>query len=211
MLAAVAGRECDFERGTGRQAVDNSAGVDAVGADMEDGLPVRLSSAPVGEDAGRYVDAAAGLVGDGVAQDAVWTGWGGRGPARRTTVMGKPRVFHDGGGLCSPGRWEVGDRRLPVGVGGNWFVTLKGMLGDYWRKKSGGKDDLCGFALRLAAKQVTENPFDDAFLDQGRVLLQDVFGLNGCDFEVAPRQCFRLGALSKVLKAYGDPDWMYPV
>ena len=30
------------------------------------------------------------------------------------------------------------------------------------------------------------------------------------DLEIAPRQCFRLTALSKILKAFEDPDWFFP-
>ena len=30
--------------------------------------------------------------------------------------MGRARPFHDGGGLCSPGRWDRDRRVLPEGV-----------------------------------------------------------------------------------------------
>ena len=38
---------------------------------------------------------------------------GGRGPPIQVTYKSTTRSLHDGGGLCSPGRWPPGRRRLP--------------------------------------------------------------------------------------------------
>ena len=183
------------ERG-GRQEVGENAGLEE-GAAADDGLPARLPPEPGAED-----DSLVGCSGPG---------WRGMGPPRRTQVMGRPRAFHDGGGLCSPGRWPRERRVLPEGVGGSFFVELKTMLRDYWAEASGGKDELYTFALRLAAGQVVENPFGEEFVRKGLAVLCRAFGLSEADLEVAPRQCFRLGALSKVLGAFGDPDADFPL
>ena len=52
-----------------------------------------------------------------------WTGWGE--PLRVRGKAGKLRPLWDGGGLCSPGKWAPGQRRLPGGTVkdlGNWMV-----------------------------------------------------------------------------------------
>ena len=47
-------------------------------------------------------------------------GWGGFGSARKAHFMGMDKPYADGGGLCSPGRWAPGSRRLP----GGWAQEL---------------------------------------------------------------------------------------
>ena len=43
---------------------------------------------------------------DGVTRPKLGEGLWGRGAPLRTTNYGKVREFHDGAGLCSPGRWS---------------------------------------------------------------------------------------------------------
>ena len=164
--------------------------------DFEDGLPARLPVEEVGE------------FGNEVYEGS--SGWRGRGPPRRATVMGRERPFHDGGGLCSPGRWPKTKRMLPDGVGGDFFKDLKARLGKYWSRETGGKDDLHTFVLRLAAKQFTTSPFKEPFLEECLEVLKQAFCLDDEDMKIALPQCFRLTALTKVLRAYGDPDWRFP-
>ena len=87
---------------------------------------------------------------------------------------------------------------------------MKAKLGEYWKKETGGKDELHTFVLRLAAKQFTTSPFKEPFVEECIGVLKLAFNLNDKDLEIAPRQCFRLTALSKILKAFEDPDWFFP-
>ena len=67
--------------------------------DFEDGLPAQVAC-----DRDQWLD-------EGAAEELRDTdapsseGWRGQGLARRAVTMGRERPFHDGGGLCSPGRW----------------------------------------------------------------------------------------------------------
>ena len=76
-------------------------------AGLEDGLPTRVAMPeyhrPVLEQS------------DEVPAGS-WRGWRGIGRPREVTFMGRPATFHDGGGLCSPGRWPPGKRRFPPGI-----------------------------------------------------------------------------------------------
>ena len=139
-----------------RQGGCEGAGV-VEGAVGDDGLPARLLPEPA-EESDPHVGGAG-------------PGWRGQGPPRRTQVMGRPRAFHDGGGLCSPGRWPCDRRVLPSGVGGSFFSELKALLRDYWAEVSGGRDELYTFALRLAAGQVVENPFREEFVQKCLAML----------------------------------------
>ena len=138
-------------------------------------------------------------------------GWVGRGLARRVVTMGRTRPFQDGGGMCSPGRWSKEQRRLPGEPGRTGFRVLKQLMKDYWAKKSGGRFDLLGFILRLAAGHFTECPFGPDFIKEALDAMAKAFGLGEPDLEIAPGQCFRLRALAGVLRALGDPDWDFPL
>ena len=96
-------------------------------------------------------------------------------------------------------------------MGGSFFSDVKALVRDFWLERSGGKDGLHTFVLRLAAGQVTENPFGPEIVDKGLALLRRSFGLSASDLDIAPRQCFRLVALSRVLSAFGDPDADFPL
>ena len=73
---------------------------------LEDGLPTRVSEMD-------YTEEENMKEGEQDGEEVAWKGWIGRGPPRMVEFMGKQRAFHDGGGLCSPGRWRPEDRRLP--------------------------------------------------------------------------------------------------
>ena len=44
---------------------------------------------------------------------------GGKGPPRSCETLAGYKDFHDGGGLCSPGRWRKEVRELADGA--NWY------------------------------------------------------------------------------------------
>ena len=66
------------------------------------------------------------------------------------------------------------------------------------------------FALRLAARRMRENPFDQEVTEVGIGILKEEFGLGDGDLVVDEPQCFRLVAISKVLEKFGDPDYAFP-
>ena len=194
----VAGGGLDSGTAEGPVADQGAAVEQAVGGScLDDGLPVRVVGVQQEDDGG-------GL-------DSAGAGWRGTGPPRRTRVMGRPRTFQDGGGLCSPGRWARDRRLLPSGVDGGFFNEIKRALAEYWADRSGGRDELYTFALRLAAAQIKENPFSQEFTNDCLEIMARHFGLDRADLEVQPRQCFRLRALARLLRVYGDPDWEYPL
>ena len=137
-------------------------------------------------------------------------GWKGKGPARRVKVMGRHRAFHDGGGLCSPGRWAFAKRRLPTRVGGNFFGEMKAVLERSLRCSSGGKEGILDLGLKMAARRVTENPFCKEVHDKVWDILDRNFGTTKVDRVRKEGQCFYLTAIGKLLRLYGDPDWEYP-
>ena len=69
------------------------------------------------------------------------THWvGGVGPPRLTYALGKPRQFHDGAGLTSPGRWDKKDRIFPLGHG--WNALRAGLEKELSRTFGDGLDRL---------------------------------------------------------------------
>ena len=63
--------------------------------------------------------------------------------------------------------------------------------------------------IKLAAGEFDSEPFSDTFYEGIRGMIAKEFGLERDDWHVAERQCFRLRMISKVLKAFGDPDWQF--
>jgi hypothetical protein len=159
--------------------------------DFEDGLPTRFGEKEAKEEVAQ---------GEQHEPEAVWQG---RGPPRRVDVMGKDRAFHDGGGLCSPGRWARAVRKLPAGAIRSFFEELKKNLREFWKEQSGGQEDLYTLALRIAKGQFKEMPFTQPFLDSSLELMKKWMGLKESDMNIAEGQCFRLTALTKILKQVG--------
>ena len=73
---------------------------------------------------------------------------GGFGPPRVCDLPGGPRDFHDGGGLCSPGRWPPARRDLADDDSWNW---LRERLLEKAAERAGGIDELEREAFRMAA------------------------------------------------------------
>ena len=119
------------------------AGVKSMVRFLDDGLPVRAPQV-------HQVPA-------GPPPAAVVEGWHGVGPPRKARHMGGDKPFCDGGGLCSPGRWQPGKRRLPSAL-----PCLRARLVEQFekaaRKSSGGADDALAFMLKLAAGRVKTCP-----------------------------------------------------
>ena len=64
---------------------------------------------------------------------------GGFGPPRICDLPGGPRDFHDGGGLCSPGRWPPDRRNLADSDSWSW---LRNKLFEKAARRAGSVDEL---------------------------------------------------------------------
>ena len=60
---------------------------------------------------------------------------------RTCDLSGGPRDFHDGGGLCSPGRWPPDRRSLADGDGWSW---LRSKLFEKAARRAGSVEELEG-------------------------------------------------------------------
>ena len=60
--------------------------------------------------------------------------------------------------------------------------------------------------IKLAAGRFKADPFEPGHYEELRDVVKQVFGLPADVCGVAERQCMRLGMISGVLKALGDPD-----
>jgi len=142
----------------------------------------------------------------GVAKPRLQNFLPGVGPPLSCTWGGKSREFHDGCGLCSPGRWLPKDRKLCVWPGASklrdaWLKLLYDKLGEPSR-----------IVLKLACKQYEISPFDDNLIAEGRKLWFDELARysempRDQLEEVSEDQPFYLFAVGETLRLMGDPDW----
>ena len=98
-------------------------------------------------------------------------GWWGRGPPVRVLQGSRVRDKVDGAGLCSPGRWKPGARRLPEVE--QLTAELGGILaavGVDWRRK----------VFALACGQLKECLFPAEAIRKGRVAVQHWAARRGC-------------------------------
>ena len=161
---------------------------------VDDGLPTRIAQAP--------------RAGAAPLAAELSLGWHGAGPPRSVNHMGQLKPFSDGGGLCSPGRWQPKKRRLPSALPG-----LRAMLAAQFekaaRKNSGGSDDALAFMMKLAAGRFKACPFDEDGLEETRAFLRSAIGLAVSEDIVAAGQVFHLPLIAGVLRKFDDPDWLF--
>ncbi len=134
---------------------------------------------------------------------------GGEGPPRVCDIPGGPRDFHDGGGLCSPGRWPHERRRVAEGYNWSW---LRDRLFRAALDRTGGVDNLEKEVFRMATGGeegcglVRNESFIAEIVDilASWIEAQDlaVPGL----IDVAEGQPLRLRLLRAILQAADDPD-----
>lgn len=144
---------------------------------------------------------------------------GGRGSPRMTEVLGKVKEFHDGGGLCSPGRWKPADRIFPVGK--RWDDLRGGILEilrDEFKDDKKGIDGDQGIQrtlLRLACTP-KDTVFKPELLERVRKAIQTWLKKQAGDVEEklaewdqAPGQPFFLRTISLLLREANDPDYTF--
>ena len=87
----------------------------------------------------------------------------GHGSPIKCYYKGSYRTIHDGGGLCSPGRWPVTQRSLVESKNGRHLGSMCKKLFLEWiqgqDKKQGGAQDVF---WKLAAGRYKESPFQDS-------------------------------------------------
>ena len=140
----------------------------------------------------------------GQKRSAIVSTPGGWGPPLRTGEEWRRRDFHDGAGLCSPGRWHPA-RRLHQSDDTIAFKLLQLI-----RKHLNGMD-VPKTVYQLASAKFTASPFSSEIMDAFRKDWAILVG--GHRYEkflgVPARQPFFLPLVSETLKLMGDPDYMF--
>jgi hypothetical protein len=132
---------------------------------------------------------------------------GGFGNPMQASWSGKSRPMHDGGGLCSPGRWLPKLRKkcewdLTESVGASLLTLLRLDLTSSTAKT----------CLGLACGKFVDSPFSDSLLTKGRTILAEAVSKNS-KFSVAEllvvqkNQPFYLHLIGEILRLSNDPDW----
>jgi hypothetical protein len=130
----------------------------------------------------------------------------GFGPPLKAVWAGKVRELHDGGGLCSPGRWLPGRRKVCSWKGMEELgISLSKLL---WQAL-GEPAKVC---LKLACGQCKESPFADSLISAGRKLIAEAVAKESKFsseqlLEVQENQPFLLRLIGETLRLMGDPDW----
>ena len=137
---------------------------------------------------------------------------GGSGRPRICYQMDGPRDFHDGGGLCSPGRWARERREHAAGESWEW---LRDKIREIVIKRIGSEEELEKEAFRMA-----EGGEEGCRLARDPELQKEILELlktwiEGQDLsepgllEIPEGQPLRLRLLRAILEAADDPDRDY--
>ncbi len=118
-------------------------------------------------------------------------------PPISTTWAGKVKEFHDGSGLCSPGRWEPGERPTRL----RFRLARSKILLALKRSRP-----IQQTVLELASGRYETSPFSDGLLVECRGIIIDTLGLKGADGPPPPNQPFHLPLIAAVANACGDLD-----
>ena len=143
---------------------------------------------------------------DGVVKPIYGAGRLGVGPPLKTCLSGRPRLFSDGHGLASPGRWAFGQR--PCGSFDKDLKLHHDIMQGLLQLLSSSIDVKLGLC-KLATGRAQASPFPPELVAAGRELLFSQLRKAGSVAEldkVAERQPFYLEAVSE-LRLAGDPDW----
>ena len=127
---------------------------------------------------------------------------GGEGKPRSCVWKGEECPFHDGGGLCSAGRWRRGRRKYCETP--EWIELRKRFVGLALRR-AGSEGELEKEAFRMAFKMVR----DEEFISEVVEVFRGSLGLDVEDVRVAEGQPFRLRLMRKMLESCGDPDFEF--
>ena len=113
--------------------------------------------------------------------------------------------FHDGAGLCSPGRWPPYRRRSS-----KWgkVPEVREQLLRIIRDNTGSTERL---ACMMAVGRCEDSPFTEQMIKDGVEVMLSNMEINGAEKaqlrQIPNFQPFRLYLLATLAKELGDPDW----
>ena len=134
---------------------------------------------------------------------------GGQGEPRGSYVQGRLRPFHDGGGLCSPGRWPLERRSHAEGAA---WQELRLRIRRAVLRRMRSEKELEREAFRMAAggENGCAMARDETLQEEIRDILAEWLQEQGLEdpkvLDVAPGQPLRLRLIRGLLEAAGDPD-----
>ena len=140
---------------------------------------------------------------EGVRRPRVGEGAIGIGKAIRVETFGKERVFQDGCGLCSPGRWWPEHRGLE-----QWelFKPLRDRLIKLLEESMDVKRTVCA----MACGRMDSSPFSVHLMEEARRLWLSALHELGSD-QLQPHihhpEVYHWDAIGEHLRLAGDPDW----
>ena len=144
-----------------------------------------------------------------IAQPEGWKLHRGHGEARKCEVPGKSRMFHDGCGLASSGRWDIEDR---IWNDDGFWKRLRSDSYQLVLQFCGGQQNFDRTCFEMAAKGeagcklVQNQELKDRLVDMWKNMLQQE-GYNTAGLaDIAGGQPFRLKLMEALLDRAGDPD-----
>eukprot|EP00973_Karenia_brevis_P083908 11643052-Karenia_brevis.AAC.1 len=120
--------------------------------------------------------------------------------------LGKGRSFHDGCGLCSPGRWEP-QRRICRSF------TFTMLLRARMLKLLSSHFNIKDLVIRRTLGRFEEPPFVDALTNELRSIWKEETEKQGktrgkrAGSEPMGHECFCWHMMGAHLETIGDPDW----
>ena len=144
---------------------------------------------------------------DGFKKPKLGAGILGNGPPLKVKVFGKQKEFHDGSGLCSPGRWAPDRRNLPEATANG--SDLAKLLSDRLHMLVSKMEYKKKISV-LAAGKGEVGPFDWDEIQEGREMIAAaIVEVGGPTTPTDPEnnQCFLHGMIGNLLRLFEDPDW----
>lgn len=132
-------------------------------------------------------------------------GFWGKGPPLQVFYKGKGRPIHDGGGLCSPGRWAAEQRTFPTAAS---FARIRQHVFasfQTWMEAADAKQVF----WQLAAGKATASPFSGEHVRRARASLDLALEAEGFEPSRLPndrRTEVNFRRLAAMLEVAGDPD-----
>ena len=132
------------------------------------------------------------------------------GPPIQVSYKGETRALHDGAGLCSPGRWPVGKRRLPVTERERATISWFEESFESWLSTIGA-DKAKEIFWSMAAGKVKESPFGEEMAEARRALDEHLgrWGLNPCRAEGDRQSEINFRRLRALAEALEDEDFEF--
>jgi hypothetical protein len=135
------------------------------------------------------------------------TGWRHIGHPLRYSKKLVKREYHDGAGLCSPGRWAFSQRRLPENS--TLDSVLRELLSFLTDWLAANKLTTKGLMIQAACGKLAQIPWSDSELHALRLRIQSILTRGGYPIKSNPKdvpQIIQLRLLQALLAAGSDPE-----